>query len=153
MENFKLPGPIGSDIPFGTLHVWHWAAGQPRARVNISEYLGDVGFVMGRDKITPEEYDTLSHALDAYHRTAPHYPGRLNLCEALRPLPDGESGFYLQGHAGRYALAPELSEALTAAGWIYDVTPDTTYFQVIRGRLFAKYQQIIGSRCLCEVAE
>jgi hypothetical protein len=153
MNPFKLPGPIGADIPFEELHAWQWAGNQPRARVDIFTYLSDLGFVKGRDKITSEEFDILKYAFDAFHRTAPHYPGRVKLSEALRPLPDGAPGFYLQGHAGRYALAPELSEALTQAGWIYDVKPDTTYFQVIRGRLFAKYQQIIGSRCLCEVAE
>jgi hypothetical protein len=39
------------------------------------------------------------------------------------------------------------------AGWIYDVQPETTYFQVINGKLWAKYQQIIGSRALVEVTE
>ena len=39
------------------------------------------------------------------------------------------------------------------AGWIYRVHPSSTYFKVIEGRLYAKYQQIIGSRYICDIIE
>ena len=151
---FTLPGPIGSDIPFRELHAWGWAQRQPRARVNISDYLADAGFVLGRDRLTPEDYDTLSAVFDHFHRVAPHLPGRVSFADAMRPAADGESGFYVQGKPGRYVPSDDIRAALIGAGWIYDVEPETTYFSIgANGILWARYQQIIGSRPIVEIVE
>lgn len=39
------------------------------------------------------------------------------------------------------------------AGWIYHVDPETTMFEITNGRLYAKYQQILGSRFICHIKE
>ncbi len=152
-DTFKLPAPIGADVPFGELHVWQWCRGEARNRIGVRNYLESLGFVMGRDKITPDDFEILQSAIDHFHRVAPHFPQPVKLSDALRPVADGAPGFYVVGMPGRYSLAPELCEALKGAGWIYDVIPETTYFEIVRGLLWAKYQTIIGSRALCEVKE
>ena len=149
---FTLPGPIGANVPFEHLHVWQWAKSQPRPDVDLMKYLDSVGFVMGRDRLTSEDLDTLNHAIEHFHRVMPHMPGPVPLSEVLTPSADG-SGFYVQGKPGRYLLSDSAKSALVNAGWIYDVQPDTTFFQVTNGKLWAKYQQIIGSRPIVEVTE
>lgn len=147
---FTLPAPISADIPMSDLHVWQWAKGQPRAEVKVMNYLESVGFALGRDRLTPEDLKTLKYAIDHFHRTEPHMPGPVPFSEVLTPAPQG---FYVQGKPGKFALSKSARSALKEAGWIYDVQPDNTYFQVINGKLWAKYQQIIGSRALVEVTE
>jgi hypothetical protein len=147
---FNLPGPIGAHVPFEHLHVWQWAKSQPRPDVDLMKYLDSVGFALGRDRLTPEDLKTLDYAIDHFHRTEPHMPGPVPFSEVLTPAPQG---FYVQGKPGKFALSKSARSALEGAGWIYDVQPDNTYFQVIHGKLWAKYQQIIGSRALVEVTE
>ncbi len=147
---FNLPGPIGAHVPFEHLHVWQWAKGQPRADVAVRNYLKSVGFALGQDRLTPEDLKTLEYAIDHFHRTEPHMAGPVPFSEVLTPAPEG---FYVQGKPGKFALSKSARSALEGAGWIYDVQPDNTYFQVIHGKLWAKYQQIIGSRALVEVTE
>lgn len=151
-DTFTLPGPIGSETPFKDLHVWQWAKGEPRDDVKVNNYLQSVGFVLGRDRLNPEDLKTLDYAIEHFHRVMPHMKGPVPLEEVLTPSADG-SGFCVQGKTGRYLLSESAKSALVGAGWIYDVKPETTYFQVINGKLWAKYQQIIGSRAIVEVTE
>jgi len=147
---FVIPGPLSETTPFCDLHVWQWAQTVPRADVSIGKYLDSLGFVVGTDRLTESEYDVLSHACEHFHRVAPH-AASMKFGDAFKP---DESGFYVRGKPGRYALAPVLRDALEGAGWIYDIQPETTYFELMPdGRLIAKYQQIIGSRVLCEILE
>lgn len=150
MEAFKIPGPFGPDVPFSKMHVWQWAKTQPRRNVEISAYLQAIGFVMGSDRLTESDYDTLYHAIDHFHRVAPHYPDPLTFAQAFTQSPDA-SGFHVVRKPGCYALAPMLHEALQTAGWIYDIEPETTYFEIVNGILWARYQQIFGSRALAQI--
>lgn len=146
---FHLPAPFGSDIPMEKLHFWQWARAQPRNRVDILTYLSDIGFILGADKLEESQYNTLDIVCDYFHRVAPHLPAPLRLTQAFAP--GGE--FYVEGLPGRYTPCPAIVDALQSAGWIYDISPETTYFSVSKGKVWAKYQQIIGQRCLCEVIE
>jgi hypothetical protein len=65
----------------------------------------------------------------------------------------GSDGYSVWDKPGRWAPTPIILDTLTGAGWIYEPAPENTYFQIINGRLFAKYQQIIGSRCIVEISE
>jgi hypothetical protein len=151
-DTFTLPGPISSLTPFEQLHVWQWSKDQPRDDVKVANYLKSVGFVLGRDKLNPEDLKTLDYAIEHFHRVMPHMVGPVRLDDVLTPSPDG-SGFYVHGKSGRYLLSETAKSALADAGWIYEVNPDTTYFQVTNGKLWAKYQQIIGSRPIVEISE
>lgn len=150
---FALPGPLADDIPLSQLHVWQWAAAQPRADVTVARYLASLGFVTGTHRLTSEQYDTLKCALQHFHSVHPHLAPR-RLADAF----PGPGGFFVDGlPGGPFAVAPDVVAALQAAGWIYDVTPASTYFQIQRGedgrpvKVWASYQQIIGSRPVCEV--
>ena len=145
-----LPGPLTDQTPFAEMHVWGWAKGQPRANVKITKYLDSLGFVVGRDRLTEAQYQTLDYAIKHFHRVYPHVASPLTFAECFTEAP---TGFYVQGKPGRYSLEPKLREALDAAGWIYEVSPETTYFEILNGILWAKYQQIIGSRPVCFVLE
>lgn len=149
---FPLPGPLADDIPMSQLHVWQWAAAQPRADVTLARYLAALGFVTGTHRLTPEQHDTLKCALQHFHSVHPHLTPR-----RLADVFPGPGAFYVQGLPGRHAVAPDVLAALTAAGWVYDVTPASTYFQIQHGedgrpfKVWARYQQIIGSRPLFQV--
>lgn len=147
---FTIPGPLTDRTPFAEMHVWGWAKSQPRANIELTKYLDSLGFVVGRDRLTEAQYQTLEYAIDTFHRVYPHFAKPLSFSEALT---ESAAGFYVQGKPGRYSLEPKLHETLDAAGWIYEVSPETTYFEIINGILWAKYQQIIGSRPLCFVLE
>ncbi len=150
---FPLPGPLADDIPLCEMHVFAWAATQPRNRVGLMNYLQSLGFETGKHRITEAQYETLRYALDHYHATAPHFGGVHKLADILKPATN-ETGFYVQGLPGRYVPSGELVQALQRAGWVYDVKPETTYFTVSeRGVLWAKYQQIIGGRPLCQLVQ
>ena len=48
-------------------------------------------------------------------------------------------------------ISPMLKDMVEESGWVYGVAPKTTYFEIWDGRLTAHYQQILGSRIICEV--
>lgn len=149
---YTIPAPFGTDVPFTQMHVWQWARTVPRADVDVFNYLDSLGFVIGQDKCTEQEFEILKYACDAFHRTAPHIAECLTFSECFTEA-STPGAFWVQGKPGRYHPRPAILEALQGAGWIYDITPETTYFAVINGRLFAKYQQIIGSRCIVQLRE
>ena len=55
--------------------------------------------------------------------------------------------------SGYYKVTQKLRDMVAEAGWIYYVHPSTTYFEVIWGRLYAKYQHIPGSRYICDILD
>jgi hypothetical protein len=152
-DRFILPAPFDASIPFTQLHVWQWAKTQAREDVQILNYLAALGFRMGVDRLDTDDYKTLEYAIDAFHRCAPRIDGVRPL-SAVLPAATGPEGFYCRGLPHRVNPSDELRAALAAAGWIYDVAPESTYFEILPGgRLFARYQEIIGTRFLCEVTE
>jgi hypothetical protein len=148
MTAFTIPGPLTPETPFERMDFWNWAKGQPREKVCAFEYLAHLGFVVGFHRITPEQLQCLEYAADTFHRTMPHYQHELTFSQIFTPAECG--GFYVVGCSGRFSLVnAAFRSALVNSGWIYEVTPESTYFEVINGRVFAKYQQIIGSRAVC----
>lgn len=147
---FRVPGPMGPDIPFDELHVWQWARSTPRADVTIFKYLESVGFRVGVDRITEDTYKTLDYAIESFHRTEPRISEALPLSELFTPAKFG--GFYVQGLSGRWNPTARVIETLGDAGWIYDVSPETTYFDVSSSTVWARYQSIIGSRAIARIA-
>jgi hypothetical protein len=155
--HFQVPGPLGPAVPFAHMHVWSWAQARPIEESSglraVMQYLESLGFHPERHSLPAEDLATLRAVLAHYERLAPRVADVWPLDKAMPPLPEGQDGFYLYERPGRYALAPELAAALTAAGWVYDVEPSTTYFRIHAGVLCAHYQHIIGSRMLARVTE
>lgn len=153
LREFSIPGNFTDQTPFDQMHIWQWALTQTRANVDPFKYLDSLCFVVGTDRLTEDQFDRLRYACDAFHVHAPRMPAApfADLFRKAGPKDSGQS-FWVQEKPGRWIPAPSIVECLQASGWIYDITPDTTFFQIIGGnRLFAKYQTIIGSRFLCEV--
>jgi hypothetical protein len=153
LREFSIPGNFTDQTPFDQMHIWQWALTQTRANVDPFKYLDSLWFVVGTDRLTEDQFDRLCYACDAFHVHAPRMPAApfADLFRKAGPKDSGQS-FWVQEKPGRWIPAPSIVECLQASGWIYDITPDTTFFQIIGGnRLFAKYQTIIGSRFLCEV--
>lgn len=148
---FTIPAPFAPDVPFVQMHVWQWAQSQTdRNNVTIHSYLASLGFVIGTDKLDEGDYKTLDYAIDAFHRAAPRIPGLHSFADLFEPA---EDGFYIrEGKPGVWKPRQLVIDALVNAGWIYDVTPDSTYFEIIGSKVWAKYQQIIGSRPVAELA-
>ena len=112
-------------------------------------YLESLGFVVGEHRLTEEQVEILGCVEDVwFHMTPYHTPMRLSEC-----FDDGTPSYYVKGLGKCHGITIELRDAVAEAGWIYDVTPDTTYFEIINGRLYAKYQQILGSRFICKILE
>lgn len=152
MNPFKIPGvPCLNNTPFEQLDVWAWCRemNDRRREIEFGNYLKARGFKMGEDKITPEELKVIESAIETYHHIAPHM--------GLDPIPFNElfptEGEFSVRDKGKWKPSEDLVAALVRSGWIYHVLPDTTYFEIINGRLIAKYQQILGSRSLALVKE
>jgi hypothetical protein len=161
MAHFEIPDADAEDKPFDSLHVWGWAYRQEsRESVEPLAYIESLGFKTGVDFLRTEDYTLIENAISTWHRLAPRMRDRIKLCDAFTK-PGAKNSrakdvFYVQGlndSAAYMCVAPALITALESAGWIYDVTPESTYFAVINGRIIARYQQIIGSRILAAIAE
>lgn len=111
------------------------------------DFLKSLGFVEESDTITAVQFDSLNYIFQHWYDTTPYYG------PATQPelFVTTEPTYYIQGWSVRWGITAKLKEMILKAGWIYEVSPDTTYFEVIDNRLYAKYQQIIGSRYLCEL--
>jgi hypothetical protein len=153
MDIFPIPdAAVTPQTPFVDMHAWQWAKTQARADVDVFKYLKHLGFIVGTHRISEEQFTALRYCFDTFHRTAPHISTPLQFTECFAPC-SGPGGYYVKDKPGRWTPKPVIVSTLIGAGWIYDVGPSTTYFEIIKGRLFAKYQGIIGSRCLVELSE
>ena len=114
----------------------------------IRRYLESLGFTIGVDKITEEQYQILEYVEETWFMNTPyHTPMTWDECFTAG------TGYYVNGRAGRHNITQELMKAVEESGFIYPVTPDTCYFEVINDRLYAKYQQILGNRFICTIKE
>ena len=139
--------PLNSD-PF---YAWLDAnvdRGNPGKSLMI-RYLDSLGFVVGKHRLTEEQFKILHYVEDTWFQFTPyHTPMRLSEC-----FDDSTPSYYVIGLEGRNGITLKLRDAVADAGWIYDVLPETTYFEIINGKLYAKYQQILGSRFICKIVE
>lgn len=153
LSSFTIPGSFTDETPFEQMDVWRWALTQTRANVNISKYLDSINFVIGKDRLTESQYKRLEYAVDCFHRCAPRMPvAFFSDLFTEAGVTDSNRAFWVQGKPGRWVPGKCIVDCLQASGWIYEISPETTYFEIIgENRLFAKYQRILGSRFLCEV--
>lgn len=149
---------LDRNAPIVSQPFWQWLISKGKADFrkkhcsdldHVLAYLTEYGFSEGRDVVDAELLDTLllifRHFWDICPELSP-----MNLSEVFT---ESLNGFYVEGldYNKRYSAANQVIVALEEAGWVYGVSPSTTYFSVINGKLWAKYQKILGSRCLFEV--
>ena len=114
----------------------------------LIRYLKSQGFIVGEHRITEEQAQILCYVEEAWFRCTPYHTP-MSLDEMFVP---GDA-YCVSGLDHRCNITPELISAVANAGWIYPVEPNTTYFEINDGRVYAKYQQILGSRFICRVRE
>lgn len=114
---------------------------------HILAYLGDQGFVVGQHRLSDRDVKVLEYVLDSWYRMTPW--GEMRTLDAL--FDDSNPKFYVKGLSERRGITSYLLRLIEQAGWIYEVKPETTYFEVIDNRLYAKYQSILGDRFLCRI--
>lgn len=147
---FPIPGPISDDTIFSDFHFFKWANGQEfRKDVTLTNYLDSLGFKVGTHHLAESEHDLLIHVCQHWHHATPWIRSPRKVTELFRQ--DKESDFSIWGKPGLYTPSAEVIHALYESGWIYRINPDTTYFEVIEDRLYAKYQTILGSRLIARI--
>lgn len=156
-EYFQLP-PYSGDQPI-VAHPFHrWLTDNvDRSQGGHSMMLDWVkllGFRVGEDALSPGDLSTLHVVEEHWWRCSPRFKPHSD--KDLFTLPTkGADKFFIQGpaHDEFLGITHKLRTMVMAAGWIYGVYPSTTYFEVIEGRLYAKYQQILGSRYICDISD
>lgn len=154
---FKIVAPDEPmrDDPFWAYLETHAAKGcRISDMTHIKMYLATLGFVHGEHRISEEDMNTLKNIAHYWYETCPWTPPKRMdelFCDSG---PHGLS-FWLRKpedargcHTGITTL---LIRLITESGWVYGVTPSTTYFEIIDDRLYAKYQSILGSRFICRL--
>ena len=135
------------DDPF---YAWLEANAKKGDQINdmdrICTYLAEQGFIKGTHKISEETLKILNYVLETWYRCTP-YGGTMKLSECFI---QGDT-YYVAGFPHRSGITPALKTWIEESGWIYEVSPDTTYFEIIGDCLYAKYQRILGSRFLCRI--
>ena len=172
MEYFALP-PHGYNQPLVEHPFFKWLSATyskreltklgPGDRSEVykpREWLKTLGFQTGVDRLAEEDLKTLHLVEEHWWRCSPwfepHVWGSLfsEVGYLVRALPNEQ--FFVTGPgrcSGYYKVTQKLRSMVAEAGWIYAVCPSTTYFEVIEGRLYAKYQQILGSRYICDISD
>ena len=162
-EYFQLP-PYDGDQPIVAHPFYTWLTDnvdlKEGGHSRIIDWIKSLGFWVDKDALSPEDVDTLRYVEEYWWRCSPWFKphtwgdmfSEVGLLD--RALPDGQ--FFVTGPgrcAGYYKITQKLRDMVLATGWIYNVHPSTTYFEVIEGRLYAKYQQILGSRYICDIID
>lgn len=154
---FVMPQPWGSDVPLNEVALYLWADRQPRrSDVSISNYLNYIGFVIGTHRLEEEDYKIMKYAVECWHRCTPWIREPRKFEDLFfKVLGDSRyPSYWVHGKEGRYTISKDVVEALEQSGWIYDVTPETTFFSVNNhGMVTAAYQHILGSRVVAKLIE
>lgn len=156
-EYFQLP-PYNDDQPMVEHPLYQWLTDNvDRSKGGHSMMLDWVkllGFRVGEDALSPEDVRTLHLVEEHWWSCSPWFKPHSD--KDLFTLPTkGTEKFYIQGPTDNefMGITHKLRTMVMAAGWIYNVHPSTTYFKVIEGRLYAKYQQLLGSRYICDISD
>ena len=153
---FQLP-PYSDDQPV-VAHPFHqWLTNNvdrsQGGHSRMLDWLKSLGFCVGEDALSSHDVDTLHIVEEHWRRCSPWFKPHAYKDLFTVPTDDPEK-FYIQGstHNVIMEITQKLRDMVVAASWIYDVHPSTTYFEIISGRLYAKYQQILGSRYICDIS-
>lgn len=162
-EYFQLP-PYSGDQPLVAHPLYQWLSANvdrnEGGHSRMLDWIKGLGFRVGEDALSPEDVQTLRFVEDYWWRYSPRFKphtwGSLfsEVGHLVRVTPDEQ--FFVTGPGrchGYYKITQKLRDMVAEAGWIYNVHPSTTYFEVIEGRLYAKYQHIVGSRYICDIID
>ena len=156
-EYFQLP-PYNDDQPIVEHHFYQWLTDNvdrsQGGHSRMLDWIKGLGFRVGEDALSPNDLNTLHVVEEHWWRYSPRFKPCSGKDLFVKPLVGGESFYFCGPHFNEFrGITQKLRNMVIAAGWIYNVHPSTTYFEVIEGRLYAKYQQILGSRYICDIIE
>jgi hypothetical protein len=151
---FNLPQPIGMDIPFENLHVWQWMKNQPRDSISKIAYLQAFGFDSKIHRITEEQYHILDCAMTQYFRIAPIISKKMKRTDVFDyDKKDNLFTIIESGQPVKYlSVKATILGALISDFWL-GTNQNDFYFEIINGKLWAKYSTILGSRPVVELAD
>ena len=116
------------------------------------QYLATLGWQMPQ-RVAEEDLATLNYVLGTWFDQTPWFEPK-----TTSDLFEGQGKYTLIGvHKSvsmdplKVKITPMLKDMVEKSGWVYEVDPKTTYFQITDGKLTAHYQQILGSLIICEV--
>lgn len=150
MKLFKLD-VVSDDQPMTEDNFYLWLDQFDKGSVPEQEkltYLTSLGFEVGVHKLSKRDLDVLGYILEAWYMNTPHTKQEMEFNELFYP---GSEFYYIKGKNIKYSIQAKLRKLVADAGWIYEVNPQTTYFEIVDNRLYAKYQQILGQRYLCNI--
>lgn len=156
-EYFKLP-PYNDDQPLVEHPFYQWLTDNvdrsQGGHSKMLDWIKGLGFRVGEDALAPEDVDTLHLVEEHWWRCSPWFGSQAGKDLFKLPTPNEESFYFGGPYFSEFrGITQKLRDMVMAAGWIYNVHPSTTYFEVIGGRLCAKYQQILGSRYICDISD
>lgn len=126
---------------------------------SIFEYVESLGYDKDKHELGEDNFNTLRYVFDVYHSSyEPLHPKRLrdlfNIMDKDSSSNRGNKIYWIRNDDGedlQGKLKPKFKEFLNKLGVIYELSPDNYYFEIIKGKLFIRYQYIIGSRRICTV--
>lgn len=162
-EYFQLP-PYNDDQPLVEHPYYQWLTAnvdrKEGGHSRMLDWIKLLGFRVGEDALSPEDVQTLHFVEEHWWRCSPwfkpHTWGSLfsEVGHLVRAVPDEQVLVTGPGRcSGYYKVTQKLRDMVAEANWVYNVHPSTTYFEIIEGRLYAKYQRILGSRYICDIAD
>ena len=156
-EYFQLPAYSG-DQPLVAHPFYKWLSDnvdrKEGGHSRVLDWIKLLGFRVGEDALSPGDLSTLHVVEEHWWRYSPRFGAQRGKDLFVKPLAGGESFYFCGPHFNEFrGITQKLRDMVAEAGWIYNVHPSTTYFEVIEGRLYAKYQQILGSRYICDIAD
>ena len=153
-QEFKF-NIVSSNEPMSNDPFYHWLDKRYNScKINVISrehpdwyyYLMDIGFDVNIHIVTEESLNILKNIEGHWFRCTPWF----------EPKSKTDLFFnanHLKGIIGGGNATNELAQMVIDSGWIYDVTPETTYFEITNGYLFAKYNLIIGGRKICKIKD
>lgn len=154
---FNFP-QVSANEPMVNDPFYHWLNERYNyCKINVVDsdhpdwcyYLMDIGFDVNIHIVTEESLNILKNIEAYWFCCTPYFEPKSKAELFYHDFSKGvDSNFISLEFA-----TPELAQMVIDSGWIYDVIPETTYFEITNGYLFAKYQRIIGSRRICKIKD
>lgn len=158
-ELFEFP-VVDENTPLRADPFWAWLdenveRSKPGSYLDhVKAYLAPMGYSIEKHTLGERALDILKYVHEMWCRSTPYFKPT----PWLELFTDG-SEFYLQQsmplvpvtRGARTGISPKLKDMVEQSGFIYDVVPADCYFELSDDRLYAKYQQILGSRFICRV--
>lgn len=119
----------------------------------VLAYLKPKGFELKVDALSPEALDYLEIIYRHFQDMTPHFNPESVFDFNDLFVPVIGKGFYISGgnYKSRWTPTPKFWEMLDKVNVIMEITPENFYFELVGNMLFIKYNQILGSRFICNV--